>query len=178
MAAFLLGAASGGAALGTALGLIGAIVPGLRDAGAARLWTLAALVALGASLDGRPAGGRLPTVRRQVNEDWLHRYRGWVYGVGFGFQLGLGVVTVVTVSAVYTSMAAALLTASPVWGAAIGGTFGLLRAGTAFSVAGVHRPEQLARVDARLRAWDGPSRRTAVALEVALAGACLLMALA
>ena len=34
--------------------------------------------------------------RRQVNEDWMARYRGWAYGAGFGLQLGLGVVTIVT----------------------------------------------------------------------------------
>ena len=39
-------------------------------------------------------GGRaLPSVQRQVNEDWLVEFRGWVYGFGFGAQLGAGVAT-------------------------------------------------------------------------------------
>ena len=32
---------------------------------------------------------------------WLGRYRSWVYGLGFGVQLGAGVTTVVVSSAVY-----------------------------------------------------------------------------
>jgi len=174
MTAFLTGSAAGGAAVGAVLGLLGGMLPRLGAAGTTRLWVLAGVIALGAAMDIRAAGKGLPTVHRQVNEDWLHRYRGWVYGVGFGFQLGVGVVTVVNVSAVYAALAAALLAASPAQGATIGTVFGLLRAAAAFSVAGVRRPDQLAGVDARLRAWDSPSRRVALGLEVALAGLCLL----
>jgi hypothetical protein len=177
MTAFLTGSAAGGAAVGAVLGLLGGALPRLGGPGASRLWVLAGLIALGVAMDIRAAGVGLPTVHRQVNEDWLHRYRGWVYGVGFGFQLGAGVVTVVNVSAVYTAMAAALLAASPARGAAIGALFGLLRAAAAFSVARVRRPTQLAAVDARLRAWDAPSRRVALGLEVALAGLCLMAAI-
>src|SRR6266511_395653 len=177
MTAFLTGSAAGGAAVGALLGLVGAALPPLGGSGAPRLWVLAGLIALGLAMDVRAAGMALPTVHRQVNEDWLHRYRGWVYGAGFGFQLGAGVVTVVNVSAVYTAMTAALLAASPARGAAIGAVFGLLRAAAAFSVARVRRPAQLAAVDARLRAWDAPSRRVALGLEVALAGVCLMAAI-
>ena len=35
-----------------------------------------------------------------------HRYRGWVYGLGFGAQLGFGVVTVVTSAATYVAFVA------------------------------------------------------------------------
>ena len=38
-----------------------------------------------------PRGRRLPSWRRQVNEDWLVGYRPWVVGGGFGLQLGAGV---------------------------------------------------------------------------------------
>lgn len=177
MSSFLTGSTAGGALLGAVLGLAGAAVPGLSHTGAPRLWILAVLVGVGMLLDlGRERVG-LPTVHRQVNEDWLHRYRGWVYGIGFGFQLGLGMVTVVTVSAVYTFMAAAFLTGSPAAGAAIGAIFGLIRAATVFAVAGVTRPSQLATVDARLRAWEGPSRRLTVGIEVTLAMTCLVAAL-
>ena len=62
---------------------------------------LALLAALGLAADLRLGGLRLPGPRRQVDERWLHRYRGWVYGVGFGFQLGFGLLTVVTTSTVY-----------------------------------------------------------------------------
>ena len=36
-----------------------------------------------------------------MNEEWLTSYRGWVYGAGFGAQLGTGVVTIVTSPIVY-----------------------------------------------------------------------------
>jgi hypothetical protein len=177
MAAFLSGSTAGGALLGAFLGLAGGAVPVLPHTAAPRLWILAGLVGGGVLYDLRPDRSSLPTLHRQVNEDWLHRYRGWVYGIGFGFQLGLGMATVVTVSAVYTFMAAAFLTGSAAAGASIGAIFGAIRASTAFSVAGVRRPDQLAAVDARLRAWDGPSRRLTVGVELALALACLTAAL-
>src|SRR6266508_6222145 len=105
MTAFLTGSAAGGAAVGALLGLVGAALPPLGGSGAPRLWVLAGLIALGIAMDVQAAGWSLPTVHRQVNEDWLHRYRGWVYGAGFGAQLGLGAVTIVTSSSVYATWA-------------------------------------------------------------------------
>jgi hypothetical protein len=37
-----------------------------------------------------PSGSGCPSWQRQVDERWLTTYRGWVYGAGFGFQLGAG----------------------------------------------------------------------------------------
>jgi hypothetical protein len=176
---FTLGSVAAGAALGAVLGLVGALVlPGGPASSRATLGALAALIAAGAALDGKALGMRLPTARRQVNEEWLARYRGWVYGGGFGVQLGLGFVTVASASAVYLTFVASFLSAAPGWGAVLGGTFGLVRAATLYSVAGVRRPEQLVSVDARLRRWDAPSRSIAIAIEVVLAGLGLAVALA
>jgi hypothetical protein len=132
---------------------------------------LGALIVAGLALDARLFGLRLPTVHRQVNEEWLRRYRGWVYGVGFGFQLGLGLATVIATSAVYLAFAAAFLSTSVVWGGIVGGTFGLARALPMLAVRSVSRSDQLGRVDARLRRWDGPSRRLALAAEACVAAA-------
>jgi sulfite exporter TauE/SafE len=55
-------------------------------------------------------------------------YRGWVYGGGFGFQLGLGITTIVTTAAVHATVLLAFLVASPMNGAMVGATFGLARA--------------------------------------------------
>src|SRR6266542_2787419 len=104
--AFFVGSTAGAAAVGALLGLAGRAAMGtggLRE----RLIFLTAAIGVGAALDARILGVRLPTVRRQVNEDWLHRYRGWVYGLGFGVQLGVGFSTVVAISAVYGAFAAA-----------------------------------------------------------------------
>ena len=175
MTAFVLGSTAGGCALGAALGWLGAVS---RTAfggptASARLVVLGAIALVAAAFDLGAMPFELPTVHRQVDERWLHRYRGWVYGVGFGFQLGMGVVTIVVTAAVYATFAAAFLSTSAPRGAVIGATFGLARAATSFAVARVQRPDQLARVDARLRRMDRPSRRIATAAELCLAAGAL-----
>jgi hypothetical protein len=186
MTAFVLGSTAGGVMLGGGLGWLGSLVEGALDGstptaatsaaanGTASLLALGVVMLIGAAFDLGAMPVALPTVHRQVDERWLQRYRGWVYGLGFGFQLGLGVVTIVVTAAVYAIFAAAFLSGSAFWGAAIGGTFGLARAATTFSVARVTRPDQLMRVDTRLRRMDRPSRRIAGAVEVGLASAALL----
>ena len=85
-----------------------------------RWWAwLAVIVCLSAALLDA-SGRRLPGVRRQVDDDWLRRYRGWVYGAGFGFQLGIGVVTIVTTAAVYATFALAALTGAVATGSPVG----------------------------------------------------------
>src|SRR5207237_9536646 len=136
---------------GGALGLTGATVrhhAGL-PLGLAVAIVVAAVVA-GIALDLRVAGLRLPTVHRQVNEDWLNRYRGGVYGFGFGFQLGLGVVTIVTTATVYLTFALAFLAGSAWPGLAIGAGFGLWRGASVLLGAGVPTPQQLSSLHRRL----------------------------
>ena len=58
----------------------------------------------------RRAARAVPGPRRQVDERWLDEYRGWVYGAGYGAQLGLGVTTVVSSAATYVALLAAFLT--------------------------------------------------------------------
>ncbi len=104
--AYAIGSSLAGAALGGLLGGAGRMLLSLSGAtGIARVVLLVAAIAVGVALDLHLLGWTLPTVRRQVDDQWLYRYRGWVYGLGFGFQLGLGVVTVVSVSAVYAAFA-------------------------------------------------------------------------
>jgi hypothetical protein len=171
------GSVAGGAGLGLVLGEIGryAHTP-LGLTARAALGVLAIVIAVGVALDLGILGARLPTVRRQVNEEWLHRYRGWVYGLGFGLQLGVGFSTVVAVSAIYGAFAAAFLSGSVWTGLVIGTAFGLARAATILSVVTVRRAPQLVAVDARLRRWDGRARILAVALEATL-GAVAIVAL-
>lgn len=126
--AYVVGSVLGGALSGTVLGAVGWLLPLEVHAvavGAVALLAVAAVLALLVETGRLPA---LPTWRRQVDEDWLHRYRGWVYGGGYGVQLGLGVVTIVTSPTLYVAFALALLTGSPLGGAVVGGTFGLVRA--------------------------------------------------
>lgn len=166
---YMSGAVAGGAGLGLGLGAMGSFTRdplGMSTRIAVGL--LALVVALGVALDLGVGGARLPTFRRQVNEEWLYRYRGWIYGLGFGVQLGMGFSTVVAISAVYGAFAAAFLSGSARTGLLIGAAFGLVRAGTILSVATVRQADKLVAVDARLRRWDEPARGLAIALEAIL----------
>src|SRR5207245_8728487 len=91
----------------------------------------------------RIAGLRLPTVKRQVNERWLDTYRGWVYGFGFGIQLGAGVVTIVTSAAIYAAFLLAVLTGSVAGGVLIGLVFGVVRGASVLTTARVRDAERL-----------------------------------
>lgn len=173
-AAYAAGCVAGGALAGGMLGAIGSVTSGrLPDGFAAAL--LAAAAAVGLAFDLGLAGLRLPTTRRQVDERWLRRYRGWVYGGGFGFQLGLGVVTIVPASVVYLAGVGALLSASPVSGAAIGAVFGAARASSLLLVRGATTPAGLFAVDGRMQRWRRPAASATLAA-TGLAG--LLAALA
>jgi hypothetical protein len=165
VACFVVGSALAGTALGWLAGLLGSVtLDGVS--GDLRLTILAGAIALGLTLD---LTGRLPTVRRQVNENWLTAYRGWVYGAGFGLQLGAGAATIVTTAAVYLTFLAAVLTADPVAGAVIGGTFGLLRGAAVLAAVRVRTPQRLISFSSRVQSLSSPAGR--------LANAALLTAL-
>jgi len=162
--AFALAATAAGAGLGAVLGAAGGLV---QLSATARTGLLAAAVAVAVAVDLVP-GLRAPGPRRQVNEAWLQRYRGWVYGAGFGLQLGLGVTTIVSTAAVYATGAAAFLAGSAAAGALVGGAFGLGRAATLLAAGGVDEPGALATLDRRLVAWERPARVAALVAETAL----------
>ena len=165
---YVIGSVFGGVAIAGALGWLGTVI-GLGELSVAvRLGVLAAAVVIGIVFDLHLGGLRLPTIHRQVNEDWMVRYRSWVYGLGFGVQLGLGIVTIVTTSAIYAMLVAATLSGSAAAGALIGGVFGFVRASIVFTVAGVKRPEQLGKADVLLRRWDWWTWRAAVGVSGAL----------
>ena len=81
--AYLVGSILGGATTGVAFGAVGELAFIWIDADVGLL-VLAGAAALGFAADLRLAGLRIPSIHRQVNEDWLTTYRGWIYGGGFG----------------------------------------------------------------------------------------------
>jgi hypothetical protein len=171
----LLGGAAGGALVGLLAGALGSIV--LGDGGdAARLVVLGVLLAVAMAFDLGVGGLRLPTVRRQVDERWLTAYRGWVYGLGFGFQLGTGVATIVSTAAVYVVLAACLLTGDPLLGAAIGALFGTVRAATLLAAIRVTDPSRLVDLGSRLARWEPRARRMGLAVQLVLCIAALVAA--
>ena len=148
----------GGLTIGALLGFAGSFLD-------VSVWVAAVVCAVAAVLD---LVRRLPTFRRQVDEDWLTRYRGWVYGVGFGYQLGLGVVTIVTSAATYAMLALCLLSGSVTSGLAIGGCFGLVRALPILALREARTPESLRAIAARLELLSSSAgRATAVVLAAA-----------
>jgi cytochrome c biogenesis protein CcdA len=154
--AFVVGAVAGGTTFGAVCGWLGSWLPERSSAVDALL--VVALAVAGAVLDAT----RVPTIKRQVNEDWLNRYRGWVYGLGFGSQLGFGVVTVVSSAATYVAFALAVLTGSVAAGAAIGFTFGALRGLSLLLVRDIDSPDALRTFHRRLDARAAGGARLGV----------------
>ena len=159
-----LGAVLGGAVVGTALGALGqALAAALGDA--TRLVVLAGACAAAAAWD--LSGRRLPG-RRQVNEDWLVAYRSWVYGAGFGVQLGAAVATVVNTALVPLFMLAALLAGDMAAGLVIGSVFGAARGASMALSSGVRTPEDLRRLHRRLDFHADRARRLGAGAAAAL----------
>jgi MFS family permease len=172
--AYAIGAIGGGALRGAALGLIGSLLPG--GAG----WRGAALLvvlALAVIVDATPLRRKLPLTRRQVNEDWLTRYRGWVYGIGFGSQLGLGFTTLAASAAVYATFACELVSGRPVIGAVIGIVFGGVKAFALLPARRAVDPGSLAALHRKLMRLEPTVDGAIIAVEcVALLGVIGLVA--
>jgi len=149
---YTAGSILGGLTGGIAAGGLGAILPT-----SGRLPGYAVAVVLLLVMADELGWVRLtPLGRRQVNEDWLDEYRGWVVGAGFGFQLGLGFTTIVTTLALPAAFLLALLTSSWQWGAMIGLAFGAARALPILAARHVEQPAQLASLH---RSHDRNARR-------------------
>jgi hypothetical protein len=150
--AFLIGATAAAAVAGAALGALGSVALPARP----RLPVLLAAIGVAIVLDGLPLG--VPGPRRQVDERWLDRYRGWVYGAGYGAQLGLGVTTIVSSAATYVTLVAAFLTMSAPAGAVVLGCFGAVRGLTPLAAAGVRSQRQLLEFHSALARWRAVAR--------------------
>ena len=172
--AFALGAVVAGAAAGAILGLLGAVA-GVGEASTrARVAILAGAVVVAIAIDA--SGRRVPGPRRQVDERWLNRYRGWVYGLGYGSQLGLAVLTVVSSAATYVALMAALLSASPVQGAIILGCFGAVRGVTPLAAAHVRSQRELLNLHRGLERLRAPVHWGTVGLQVAILAVAVTVA--
>jgi hypothetical protein len=124
---FVVGATVGGATLGAAVAALALGVHALsltpRELSA---------IALGAGIltvasDIGVAGFRLPVHHRQVNERWLDQFRPWVYGAGFGWQIGTGLATYIVTAAVYLMVVLSALTGNGWLAIGLGTLFGFVR---------------------------------------------------
>ncbi len=161
--AFAAGAVGAGALGGAAGGALGSLAP----SGSWRAGVAAGVIAVAVAVDATTLRRWLPTTRRQVNEDWMRRYRGWVYGLAFGAQLGAGVVTIVTSAAVYAMVLGTLLCGSIGAGAVVGAAFGAVRALSVLPARSATDPAGLSRLHTRLDHAEGPARVLSLAAEVA-----------
>lgn len=166
--AYVLGSIVGGAVTGLVAGGLGTLLGAAVDLGGSPTgWLIASLsaVALACEIGRLP----VPSNHRQVDEAWLEEYRGWVYGLGFGLQLGLGFATIVTTASVYLVFVIAVLSGSLVSGLVVGVTFGVVRSLPLLAMARVHSPSQLRRHLARFAAW-APRASSVTAVAVACTG--------
>ena len=170
---YVAGSIVGGAGIGVLAGLIG-LALAQWDAGGTVVLIVAALGCLVAAIsDGR--GLRPYSWRRQVDETWLGRYRGWVVGGGFGIQLGFGVVTIVSSASVYATLLLAALTRSFWGGLLVGTAFGLVRALPLLTVRRVTSNEALAGLHRQVNVSAPMARRATVGV-LGVAGLALAAA--
>lgn len=178
---FLAGSIAGGATLGgISAGLAGLLRlagDSVRPAGPAGptdrpAWLAAgAVVALAGSLvDAGVFGAVLPLIRRQVDDRWLSRYRPWVYGLGFGWQIGVGVATYLMTAGVVVVALLGALSGSPLVALTLGVVFGAARGSTVFLTARVSDPRALRALHARIDRLGPAVRRAATGAQAG--GAC------
>ena len=171
---FVTGAVLGGASLGL---VMAAAATALSAAGTLPVVALAATVAAAAGVaaasDTRLAGLHLPFHRRQVNELWLDRFRPWVYGAGFGWQIGSGFATYVTSAGLYLMVLLAALRASPVAAFATGVAFGLVRGLAVLLGRRITSPEALVGFHRRFDVAERSVHAVVVSWELALCAAAV-----
>ena len=100
-----------------------------------------------------------------MNADWLSKYRSWVYGVGFGWQIGVGVTTYVMTAAVPLMIVVGALSANPWAALAIGVIFGLARGLAVLIGARVRTVPALYAFHRRFGTWAAPVRRAVIGVE-------------
>src|SRR6478735_6425407 len=170
--AYVVSSVVGGLALGLVASTLGSLLPASWRSSPLAYVVVAVALVTGLLLDLGVAGGRLPTWPRQVDQAWLGRYRGWVVGVGFGAQLGFGLVTIVTSATTYAVALLCLLSGDPAVGLVVGGPFGLVRALPSAFMGRVVTREQLWRVLAGVER-AAPTADVAARLALAAAAATL-----
>ena len=155
---FVAGSTLGGAVIGAVLGLAaeaGARVVPFRG----RLVALIVLAVGALAIDAARRPGLVPSWRRQVDERWMDEYRAWVYGLGWGAQLGAGLLTIVSSASTYLVVALAALLGSFPAAVALATTFGLTRGLTLLTARRLTTPASLRTFHQNLQ----PHRRTATA---------------
>jgi hypothetical protein len=166
---YIAGAIVGGATMGACMGALAFGIAAL-DPSTTQLLALGALVAFaGALVDSGALGIAPPFLRRQVDENWLGRYRAWVYAGGFGWQIGTGLTTYVMTAAVFVTVALGALSAEPGVAFLVGLCFGTVRGLAVLLTARVRTPGELFALHRRFDALGEPVRRAVIAVQLGAA---------
>jgi hypothetical protein len=166
---FIAGATFGGLCLGAviALGALGCAALGVSAHAAVAVIIGCAFA--GALIDAHLLGFGPPFIRRQVNEAWLSNYRSWVYGGGFGWQIGAGVTTYVMTAAVPLLFVIGALSGNPRTALVIGVAFGLTRGLAVLLGARLRTSSALLAFHRRFDAWTGPVRDAVIGVQLGVA---------
>ena len=168
---FVAGATLGGATLGTLMALMALAVQAVHATAATTGLVALAAALIAAGSDSGIAGVRLPVHRRQVNERWLDRYRPWVYGAGFGWQIGTGLCTYITTAAVYLTVVLGALTGRPALALSVGTFFGFLRGMAVLLTRHLADPSELRAFHRRFLEVGPVAGRLVIGVELASAAA-------
>ena len=172
---FVVGSVLGGLSVGAIAAVGAAGIATLDLADTTHFALIAGAALLTSAIDFGLAGDRLPIFKRQVNDAWLRTYRSWVYGAGFGWQIGFGVATYIMTGGVFLTIAIAVLSGQPLLAVLVGATFGLVRGSAVFIGRSAVTPAALSDVHARLDAAAPAARDAAAWVQVsAAAGAAAI----
>jgi MFS family permease len=166
---FIGGALVGGAMLGGVVAALAATAAAFDLTATTALAATAVLALIAAASDAHTFGVGPPFLRRQVNEEWLVQYRSWLYGFGFGWQIGTGVTTYIMTTAVLLTVAIAALTASPLAAFAMCMVFATARGLAVLLAARITSPAALAAFHRRFDALGPSVRRAVIAVQVVVA---------
>ena len=170
---FVAGAVVGGAMLGGVMAALAAAVSSLGATAATLLGIAAGFAVVAAAVDSGVLGFAPPFFKRQVNEYWLGKYRAWVYGSGFGWQIGTGVTTYIMTAAVFLTIVLGALSAGPWAALAIGIVFGTARGLAVLLTARLRTTAEVFALHRRFDALGEPVRRAVIGVQLAVAVAAV-----
>ncbi len=165
---FVAGSVVGGALLG-GVAVLGHIALSPLSSGTALLAGIGCC-AIAMASDSAVIPLRLPNHPRQVNEQWLGRYRRWVYAAGFGLQIGCGFATYIMTAAVYLTVLLGALSGSAALACGAGVAFGLIRGLAVLLSSSARTPALLQTLHLRLDALAPWSMRAVMVVEALAAG--------
>ncbi len=173
---YISGAVLGGACLGTVMAAMAAGVEASGTSARFGLVLIAGAAVVSAASDLGLGRVHLPVHHRQVNEMWLDRFRPWVYGMGFGWQIGSGFATYITTTGVYLLVALGALSGDPAWALGLGMLFGTVRGLAVILGRSITSPETLVGFHRRFSALGPAANRTMVAVTGVVAVAAAVAA--